>query len=48
LPRTKDKEALIEAAILEKVIATLEKGESARTLDFDEEEEKYVSNNYSC
>ncbi len=42
IARTKDKEALIEAAILEKVIATLEKGESARTLDFDEEEEKYV------
>ena len=42
IARTKDKDALIEAATLEKIIATLEKGESARTIDFSEEEEKYV------
>lgn len=42
IARTKDKDALIEAAILEKIITTLEKGESARTIDFSEEEEKYV------
>ena len=42
IARTKDKDALIEAAILEKIIATLERGESARTIDFSEEEEKYV------
>ena len=42
IARTKDKVALIEAATLEKIMTTLEKGESARTIDFSEEEEKYV------
>src|SRR5699024_5453876 len=33
IARTKDKEAVLEAATLEKIIATLEKGESARTIE---------------
>ncbi|MGX7417172.1 redox-regulated ATPase YchF [Carnobacterium gallinarum] len=42
IARTKDKDALAEFAILEKIKPVLEEGKSARTIEFTEEEEKYV------
>lgn len=42
--RTKDKEAMIELAVLDKIKPVLEAGESARTIELDEEEQKIVKN----
>lgn len=40
--KTKDKEAMAELAILNKIKPVLEEGKVARTIDFEEEEEKIV------
>lgn len=42
--RTKDKEAMHEVAILEKIKEALEAGKSARTVEFTAEEEPFVRN----
>ncbi len=42
LARTKDKDALAEFAVLEKIKPVLEEGKSARTIEFNEEEAKIV------
>lgn len=42
IARTKDKEALAELAILDKIKPVLEAGRSARTIEFTEEEQDYV------
>ncbi|WP_409021821.1 redox-regulated ATPase YchF [Dellaglioa sp. P0083] len=40
--RTKDKDALAEFSILQKIKPVLEAGHAVRSIEFDEEEEKYV------
>jgi len=42
IARTKDKEAVAELAILEKIKPVLEAGKSARSIEFTPEEEKFV------
>ncbi|MBP1047204.1 redox-regulated ATPase YchF [Enterococcus sp. BWM-S5] len=42
IAKTKDKEALAELAVLDKIKPVLEEGLSARTIDFDDEEKKIV------
>ena len=42
IARTKDKEAVAELEILSKIKPVLEEGKSARSIEFTEEEEKYV------
>lgn len=42
IARTKDKDALAEFAVLEKIKPVLEDGKSARTIEFTEEEQKIV------
>jgi hypothetical protein len=44
IARTKDKDAVYELAILDKIKETLEAGKSARTIEFTPEEEVYVKN----
>lgn len=42
IARTKDKEAVAELAILDKIKPVLEAGRSARTIEFTDEEQEYV------
>ncbi|MBL1229398.1 redox-regulated ATPase YchF [Enterococcus sp. BWB1-3] len=42
IAKTKDKEAVAELAVLDKIKPALEEGLSARTIDFDDEEKKLV------
>ncbi|MFD1465465.1 redox-regulated ATPase YchF [Lapidilactobacillus mulanensis] len=42
IARTKDKEALAEFAVLKKIKPVLESGESVRSIEFDEDEQKIV------
>ncbi|MCV6009307.1 redox-regulated ATPase YchF, partial [Enterococcus faecalis] len=40
--KTKDKDAVAELAVLDKIKPVLEEGKSARTIEFTEEEQKIV------
>lgn len=44
IARTKDKEAVAELAILDKIKPVLEEGKSARTIEFTDDEQEYVKN----